>query len=1223
MQKPDFIDRYLEKVKELEVVGDPLFSRGTYQVEVQEKKESYFPFLQIKDNGQLTDFFCSCEESEKGKGCPHLAKAWLLIVGERKEPLHVRFQQSFWNHLFQSLAKRVGYQTIPSWQEASSSWVCESKTKKKLFSIEGSFLATQEKLQEFFSLKKEETEETSLKFSNWSFEEMAAYKQGRGGHLISYEFSFWSDLAKWLFGLQEQGKKYQVSFFGEGLPKEVKIDFEEVKVWFYLSEVSFPFIIPSLATIDSPLKVFDLSGKIASATYDPKERKIEIVSDTIQGMQKKEGGQRVGDWIFVPHEGFYRSDESPLFLEKEFGPSKIGPLLSQHYLLLQQYLPIFREGTKARYHLYFDLEKNLHIETYLFEKKDLQAPLSALYFPWVYLEKKGFFLVEDWFFEGTEKVISKEEMASFISTHRVFLQQFRGFEIHLGSLESHLVYRFTKEGDLLFEAELNFPERYEGAVHFDGWVYIPGFGFYMKRENAGKLPLHPGLLVPKEEIGSFIDSHLEELEQIQGFFSSTSPILSSGLKVSLIEEERIFVEPKWRYQEGINPQEMQFFGNYLYMENKGFSRLLDAFLLPERYRKEIVIPLSQENSFLSYELLLLKPYLLFLDPKLKRPESLKLKVKKFTKSRKENEWWVDLHYESEIGVIDPISIWDAFQQKKNHLFSPAGLFFLKQMRFQWLKQLPKVRIDRKKGLIRLSTLEWMRLSFFEEIERPKGQDAEAILTRKLLDQLEKLETDRLLDLSKLNATLRPYQELGLSWLWFLYCHRLSGLLCDDMGLGKTHQTMALLAAVSSQAHEKGSKYLVVCPTSVIYHWEDLLKRFLPHIRVCTYYGLARSLDSFDQEYDLLLTSYGILRTGRENLRSFSFEIAIFDEIQIAKNEASQTHKALKAIRATMRLGLTGTPIENRLKELKALFDIVLPSYLPSPTVFRDFFINPIEKEGDEEAKELLSKLVKPFILRRKKKDVLTDLPEKIEEIAYCDLSDEQRKCYRDLLGQIKGGLYQELKDPNQPIAYLHLFSVLSQMKQLCDHPALFYKEPKKYENYRCGKWELFVELLQEAMDSGQKVVIFSQYLDMLGIIEHHLTKHKIGFASIKGATRNRKEELQRFKEDPECKVFVASLLAAGVGIDLTVASIVIHYDRWWNPAKENQATDRVHRIGQNRGVQVFKLVTKSTIEEEIHALIERKKGLLEEIVGTEDQITYLNRQELIEVFEKMFSEHIP
>ncbi|NGX35137.1 MAG: hypothetical protein K1060chlam1_01507, partial [Candidatus Anoxychlamydiales bacterium] len=301
------------------------------------------------------------------------------------------------------------------------------------------------------------------------------------------------------------------------------------------------------------------------------------------------------------------------------------------------------------------------------------------------------------------------------------------------------------------------------------------------------------------------------------------------------------------------------------------------------------------------------------------------------------------------------------------------------------------------------------------------------------------------------------------------------------------------------------------------------------------------------------------------------------------------------------------------------FDIILPTYLPNLAVFKEFFITPIEKENDIQRQELLKKLIKPFILRRRKKDVLFDLPEKIEEIAYADLSNEQKHLYNEIITESKKTIMDNLKDQAKPVSYVHIFSILSKLKQICDHPSLVLKDVDRYESHESGKFELFIELLNEAKESSQKVVVFSQYLNMIEIIKKYLKKKSIGYACITGVTKKRFNEIKKFKEDPKCLVFVASLLAAGVGIDLSAGSVVIHFDRWWNPAKENQATDRVHRIGQNRGVQVFKLVTKNTIEERIHMIIERKKHLIEQTIGVDeaDQIKSLSRQDLIEVLEKL------
>jgi len=317
----------------------------------------------------------------------------------------------------------------------------------------------------------------------------------------------------------------------------------------------------------------------------------------------------------------------------------------------------------------------------------------------------------------------------------------------------------------------------------------------------------------------------------------------------------------------------------------------------------------------------------------------------------------------------------------------------------------------------------------------------------------------------------------------------------------------------------------------------------------------------------------------------------------------------------MKVGLTGTPIENNIRELKSLMDIVLPTYMPGETEFRENFIRPIERDNDRAKKDLLNRLIKPFILRRKKNEVLKELPEKIEEVSHCDLSNQQYQLYSEVLEMRRRHLIQELEDENRSVPFMHIFSLLTSLKQICDHPAVYLKAPADYQKYHSDKWNLFLELLNEARESGQKVVVFSHFLHMLDIIELEMKKQGIGYATIRGSTKDRKEQIHRFNEDPECKVFIGSLQAAGLGIDLTAASVVIHYDRWWNKAREDQATDRVHRMGQKRGVQVFKLVTKGTFEERIDQMIANKGKLLEEVVGVDDQsiLKKFTRRELGEL----------
>jgi SNF2 family DNA or RNA helicase len=323
------------------------------------------------------------------------------------------------------------------------------------------------------------------------------------------------------------------------------------------------------------------------------------------------------------------------------------------------------------------------------------------------------------------------------------------------------------------------------------------------------------------------------------------------------------------------------------------------------------------------------------------------------------------------------------------------------------------------------------------------------------------------------------------------------------------------------------------------------------------------------------------------------------------------------VQARMTLGLTGTPIENNLRELKSLFDIVLPSYMPEEPTFRKIFSNPIEKDGDPKAKALLGRYIRPFMLRRRKVEVLQDLPEKTEELSHCELSTEQVALYQEVLATGRKQIVENLEDGSKPIPYVHIFALLTKLKQICNHPAAYLKDAANYASHQSGKWDLFVELLYQARLSKQKVVVFTQYLDTLDIMEHYLTEKGIGYATIRGQTVNRGEQLKRFKHEPECEIFLGSLNAAGLGIDLTAASVVIHFDRWWNPSRENQATDRVHRIGQQRGVQVFKLITKNTLEENINRLIQRKAKLINEIVSSDDQnvVKHFTRTELLELLQ--------
>ncbi|MFH0725485.1 MAG: DEAD/DEAH box helicase [Pseudomonadota bacterium] len=484
----------------------------------------------------------------------------------------------------------------------------------------------------------------------------------------------------------------------------------------------------------------------------------------------------------------------------------------------------------------------------------------------------------------------------------------------------------------------------------------------------------------------------------------------------------------------------------------------------------------------------------------------------------------------------------------------------------------------------------------------------------LLKQILKMKpAEALPPMKGFTSQLRNYQNIGVEWLWFLYENGFGGLLCDDMGLGKTHQAMALMSCLKARPSTT-NRFLVVCPTTVLSHWEQKIKAYAPGLTARVYHGGGRNLPAALEESDVLLTSYGILRRDIAPLSALVFTLAVFDEIQYVKNTATQAYVAATQIQAEMKLGMTGTPIENALSDLKALMDLALPAYLGRDREFRDRYVTAL-KDDDKAMprKRELSRLISPFTLRRLKKTVLHDLPEKIEDIRTCRLSAPQAKLYREAIELRAQGILEALKNKNTAVPYIHIFALLTLLKQICDHPALIQPSVDDFAAHPSGKWELFKELLAESLDSGQKVVVYTQFLGMVRIMEKHLTEQAIGYVTLTGASRKRGDIIRRFNEDPECRVYVGSLKAGGTGVDLVGGSVVIHYDRWWNAAKEDQATDRVHRIGQTRGVQVFKLVTEGTLEEKISAIIMTKRDLMDSIVKEDDPglLKTFSREELV------------
>ena len=466
----------------------------------------------------------------------------------------------------------------------------------------------------------------------------------------------------------------------------------------------------------------------------------------------------------------------------------------------------------------------------------------------------------------------------------------------------------------------------------------------------------------------------------------------------------------------------------------------------------------------------------------------------------------------------------------------------------------------------------------------------------------------------LKATLRPYQEAGLSWLKFVHDIGSGGVLADDMGLGKTVQTIALLLAVKQE--EKKISALIVAPTSVVTNWQRELARFSPTLTVALWHGQGRK-DQIEEarEAEVVITSYALLRRDEEFLSTLDLQYAILDEAQHIKNPASATAAAAKRLKAKRRLALTGTPIENRLSEIWSIFDFVSPGLLGPLERFEQKFARPIEA-GDYKTATRLRGIIHPFILRRTKSEVAKDLPEKIEQDQVCDLMGEQQKVYANLAREVRAQVLGEVEKKGLAQSQIMILAALTKLRQAACDPRLL-NLPREFSDDDSGKLVALRELVANAIEGGHKVLVFSQFVTMLKLIERALKDDGVSYEYLDGSTKDRQERVERFQEDPSVGVFLISLKAGGTGLNLTAADTVIHFDPWWNPAVEQQATDRAHRIGQNKVVSVYRLIAAGTIEEKILQLKAKKRDLvasvLSEDAGGAKKLTKSDLEELFSV----------
>jgi SNF2 family DNA or RNA helicase len=470
-----------------------------------------------------------------------------------------------------------------------------------------------------------------------------------------------------------------------------------------------------------------------------------------------------------------------------------------------------------------------------------------------------------------------------------------------------------------------------------------------------------------------------------------------------------------------------------------------------------------------------------------------------------------------------------------------------------------------------------------------------------------------------HGELRPYQQLGMSWLLFLRKYGFGGCLADDMGLGKTVQLISYLLRVKEETAitgaDKAEPALIICPTSVLGNWQKELERFAPDLSLYLHYGSARPHEeefvAKALEADVVLTSYGLTHLDADDFMAVTWSSISIDEAQNIKNAETKQSRAVRKLKGRHHIALTGTPMENRLSELWSIFDFINHGYLGSSGQFQKRFVLPIERDDEKERIRQLQALIRPFLLRRTKKDeeVALNLPEKLEQKEYCPLTAEQASLYEQLVNDALADI-----DKLSPFERKGLIlQMLSRLKQLCNHPALYLKEERPVNLVeRSAKLEKLQELVASVLEAEESCLIFTQYIGMGQMIQTMIDEEfgvKVPFLNGSVAKSQRDRMIEEF-QNREFPIFLLSLKAGGTGLNLTAANHVIHYDRWWNPAVENQATDRAYRIGQKRFVHVHKMICTGTLEEKIDLMLDKKQSLNDEIIQSDSWITELSTDEL-------------
>ena len=532
---------------------------------------------------------------------------------------------------------------------------------------------------------------------------------------------------------------------------------------------------------------------------------------------------------------------------------------------------------------------------------------------------------------------------------------------------------------------------------------------------------------------------------------------------------------------------------------------------------------------------------------------------------------------------------------------------------KWIEFLNRFEFKRKDDTYKTESTTALELDeFLRDIEgkevKSNEEYKELIMELKDRKPVEKIEIPEIVD-----SILRDYQKEGVYWLHFLKKYGFGGILADEMGLGKTVQALTILKM------NEGQNHLVVCPKSLIYNWENEIKKYFPEMKVLIVdkdSERRKALIKTAKQYDVIITSYSMVQKDYSHYidNDIKFNYAILDEAHYVKNMKTLSSKAVRLIPSERKILLTGTPLENNLEELYGTFELIMPGYLGSKLDFRRDFVSKIER-NNLISLEILQAKIRPFILRRTKKEVLKELPDKQEQIVYNEMTNKQVAVYNEVLNRVKSEVNQLIEKQGFAKSRIQVLSALLRLRQICNHPSLLDSSFASEQDIS-GKYEQFKELLTEVVDSGDKVLVFSQFTSMLNIFEKDLDTLKINYLRLDGSTKNRQDVVDQFNNDEKVKVFLISLKAGGVGLNLTAASAVFLYDPWWNPMAEQQAVDRAHRIGQKKTVNIYKFITRNSIEEKILKLQERKGNLFENLVVEDNGfVKRLEWEDLMELFD--------